>query len=299
MKKLLVVMQFEFLHFVKSTTFLGVTLFLVLASLLGPLIPSIISFVGEEAMRNRSIAVVDIEGRIAPETFLNFIEIESVFYESKDDIQNIVLNGQHDFAVILERGGFTLYANFSSILLADIEYQLISLVRHQAILSEMISMGVEEERAMETVTFEPVVRVLALGQQNDDTLRAFNNPLGTLLTNLTSLLMLYLGITVVGQYMRTAIIREKTSKTIEILIISCKPWYLFNGKVFGVCLVALFQIALIVIVAPVATLLNSLLDFNIEDIYGTAFLPEDIFLFVTYFILALLCTHICMPCLLP
>jgi ABC-2 type transport system permease protein len=66
------------------------------------------------------------------------------------------------------------------------------------------------------------------------------------------LFMLYFALIICGQYIVTSIIREKSTKAMELLITSCKSWKLINGKVLGVGLAGLTQFALMV----AATLLS-------------------------------------------
>jgi ABC-2 type transport system permease protein len=65
---------------------------------------------------------------------------------------------------------------------------------------------------------------------------------------------LYVSLTVYGQIVAAGVVEEKSNRIVEILLTAVRPWQLMMGKITGIGLVAVLQIA---IVAGVALVLGS------------------------------------------
>jgi ABC-2 type transport system permease protein len=88
-----------------------------------------------------------------------------------------------------------------------------------------------------------------------------------------------------GQYVLTTVVREKSTKTMELLITSCKSGHLINGKVLGVGLATLTQLALLTVTAVVSMRVNANLLQGTEDIFVVSIKPEMIALMVLFFLM--------------
>ncbi|XBH21865.1 ABC transporter permease [Jonesiaceae bacterium BS-20] len=77
--------------------------------------------------------------------------------------------------------------------------------------------------------------------------------------------LLYLGIFGGGMAVAQGVVEEKSSRVVEILLASIKPWQLLAGKVIGIGLSSLIQVATYVIAAVVtATALGITKDFSFD-----------------------------------
>ena len=97
-----------------------------------------------------------------------------------------------------------------------------------------------------------------------------------MLTLLFSIIMAY------GQLIMRGIIEEKNNRIAEVLISSTKTQYLFYGKILGIGLAGLTQVALWIILGGVFI---SRFSFEIDKSVLSFFTPELIIYFVVFFIL--------------
>jgi len=97
-----------------------------------------------------------------------------------------------------------------------------------------------------------------------------------MLTLLFSIIMAY------GQLIMRGIIEEKNNRIAEVLISSTKTQYLFYGKILGIGLAGLTQVALWIILGGVFI---SRFSFKIDKSILSFFTPELIIYFVVFFIL--------------
>src|SRR4029077_15142336 len=63
--------------------------------------------------------------------------------------------------------------------------------------------------------------------------------------------VLYVTMVIYGQLVAAGVIEEKSNRIVEILLATVRPWQLMLGKITGIGLVALVQVALIAGVALV------------------------------------------------
>ena len=73
-----------------------------------------------------------------------------------------------------------------------------------------------------------------------------------LVIGLITSLLLYFSILTYGMMVAQGVVEEKSSRVVEILLSSVRPWQLLFGKVLGIGLVGLVQLAIIVSVGAVA-----------------------------------------------
>jgi ABC-2 type transport system permease protein len=108
----------------------------------------------------------------------------------------------------------------------------------------------------------PEVTVTALDPQDDqDGQRVVIAIIGVAV--LYSLLILF------GQFVAQGVVEEKSSRVVELLLATMRPWQLLAGKIIGLGLLGLGQIALIAVVAVGGALAFDLVDVP-GDLVGTA-----------------------------
>jgi len=66
------------------------------------------------------------------------------------------------------------------------------------------------------------------------------------------IMILYIAIISYGSYVMTSVITEKTSKTVELLVVSVKPVYLMFGKVMGAGAAGLAQLSVLVLTGAIS-----------------------------------------------
>ena len=72
-----------------------------------------------------------------------------------------------------------------------------------------------------------------------------------------------------GQFVAQGVVEEKSSRVVELLLATMKPWQLLAGKIVGLGLLGLVQIVLIAVVGVVGALAFDLVDIP-GDLIGTA-----------------------------
>jgi ABC-2 type transport system permease protein len=108
----------------------------------------------------------------------------------------------------------------------------------------------------------PAVAVIALDPGADrDGQRVIAAIIG--ISVLYSLLLLF------GQFVAQGVVEEKSSRVVELLLATMRPWQLLAGKIIGLGLLALAQIVLIAVVGVGGALAFDLFDFP-GDLLGTA-----------------------------
>jgi len=114
--------------------------------------------------------------------------------------------------------------------------------------------------AGDIATAEPTVRTIGEPSEFDP---------ARYITGLVTGILLFMAIMISGQLIAQGVVEEKTSRVVELLLSTVRPWQLMAGKVLGIGLVGLGQVALVV-VAGVGTALGlGLVDTSTIDL-GTA-----------------------------
>ena len=70
--------------------------------------------------------------------------------------------------------------------------------------------------------------------------------------------MLYIALTMYGQFITTSVVTEKSSKAMEILITAAKPLYLMFGKVLGVTTAGLVQLIILLGAGAISFTINGM-----------------------------------------
>ena len=58
-------------------------------------------------------------------------------------------------------------------------------------------------------------------------------------------ILIYLSLLVTGQMVAQGVVEEKSSRVVELLLSTVRPWQLMAGKVLGIGVVGLLQMAVI------------------------------------------------------
>lgn len=71
--------------------------------------------------------------------------------------------------------------------------------------------------------------------------------------------LLYMSVLINGQAVASGVIEEKSSRVVELLLSTVRPWQLMAGKVLGIAVVGLLQVAILGSVGLVAALVSGVL----------------------------------------
>ena len=143
------------------------------------------------------------------------------------------------------RDSVTLISNSASTPAIDnaISQQLAELVKRDKL--QALGYDVDSlDRVMRQVETNIDIRTrINNGTGDIDTMEesssGINIALGTILG-----MLLYIIIILYGQMVLTSVVEEKSSRVIDVLVTSCTPFQIMMGKILGIALVALTQIAI-------------------------------------------------------
>ncbi|MET8853189.1 ABC transporter permease [Amycolatopsis sp. NPDC004625] len=82
-------------------------------------------------------------------------------------------------------------------------------------------------------------------------------------------ILIYLSLMINGQTVAQGVVEEKTSRVVELLLSTIKPWQLMAGKVLGIGVVGLIQMLVIGIGGVVAGLATNVLTISVSAAVGT------------------------------
>lgn len=114
--------------------------------------------------------------------------------------------------------------------------------------------------AGDIATADPTVRTIGEPSEFDPT---------RYVTGLVTGILLFMAIMISGQLIAQGVVEEKTSRVVELLLSTVRPWQLMAGKVLGIGLVGLGQVALVVLAGVGTALGLGLVDTSTIDL-GTA-----------------------------
>lgn len=245
MKQLLSVMKFEFSSFAKNKAFITVAIISFLVSLIGPLVPAIIDRVEIDGFgAERSIAVVDNSGVINSEILAAFISTPATIFDDINSAITAVENGDYNYALEILDGDAALHVVTMGFGIANTQSQVAAMLRHIYLETELSLYGISEARTQEILSFRPMVELLPIGDDGYTTMDTF---VENFFYSYAMSFLLYFALLLGSGHLLTTVVREKSTKTMELLVTSCPPRTMMNGKVLGVGMAILVQVSAMVV----------------------------------------------------
>ena len=260
MNKLRLIIAREYMSIVGRKSFIFMTLGMPLLFILIMAVPIGLAWLNDKGSDTQQIAVIDETGRYAAalksDDMYNFVAIKGDTVTNAREFYDTA-NGSLDAIIIIPRDvDSTGIVNIFSE--GTITPALVSSVRN--VLSDTIetahltAMGIPNiqemvQKAHVDVDVRSIKWSEAGGEQESSTDVAMG--LGLMLSIFT-----YMFVLMYGAMIMNSVIEEKTNRIVEVVVSSCRPFQLMLGKIIGVGLVGLTQmaiwIALLVIVGTVA-----------------------------------------------
>lgn len=240
-----IIISREFKERVAKKSFIITTLLaplLMVAMMAGPAI--IMEF---STPSDKTIAVIDRSGIIYPELLkesrnLDYLKVvktdvpvdSALKVEDYDGVfvvgRDIVTNPENATLYTHESGSIDMESTFNSVISQTVEDQRLKKY-NIANLDEILD-EVKVDSGIKTI------RITDDGEEKDvSSMVSFF--LGIVMT-----FILYMFLIMYGQMVMTSIIEEKNNRVLELIVSSVKPTQLMMGKIIGVGLVAIFQIAI-------------------------------------------------------
>jgi ABC-2 type transport system permease protein len=247
MNKIWLIFQREFLNRVQKKSFL-------IATILIPLIfPAIIGVMGyvfmkqEEGALVQTVQVYDRSGKIQLESNTKYKYVQVSTDHDFDDVK-ANFNKSKDFALLYipefevsKPEGFAIYTkeNLSIRKSEDLENALESRIHDLKL--EQFHIDKETLKSLRTNVSLNNIAMSESGEEkesNTGILYVLGFVLGVLI---------YMFVLIYGMQIMLGVIEEKTSKIVEVLVSSVKPFQLMMGKILGIAAVGLLQFTIWVI----------------------------------------------------
>lgn len=192
----------------------------------------------------KEIAVIDKSGLILPALESNE---EIIFTPSQEELDEARLNTER-FGVLFigedvieNHGNIRLYTNSSSSMMLEesIEHQIEKILEEEKLKSYNIENLPEIMEAVKTnITLQSFRNDKEEGESQSQSAGA-SFAIGYILS-----FVLYMFLIIYGQMVMQAVVEEKSSRVLDVLVTSARPFQLMLGKILGVALMAVVQVAI-------------------------------------------------------
>jgi len=251
MRKIWLIIQREYLVRVRKKSFIIMTLVAPLLMVALMIVPT---YLAEESQELRSIAIeengFEFTNQLENTEFLHFTKIPTK--EAKLLKENFAESPYYALLYI-EEDNFTLYSNqqISLSVSNGIENQLEKIIEHQKLKAAGIDLTVLENAESKV---EITTKIISEDGNTTNSQAEASMGIGFICG-----ILIYIFIFMYGTMVMRGVIEEKTSRIVEVIISSVKPFQLMMGKILGVALVGLTQfvlwILLTIAIASVAELM--------------------------------------------
>ena len=236
MRKIWLIIKREYLVRVRKKAFIVMTIVgpLLMAALM--IVPT---YLANETQELRTIAIeedgFEFTNQIEDTDFLHFSKIPT---EEATLIKNDFSESNYYALLYIEGDNFTLYSNqqISLTVSKAIENQLEQIIEHQKLKAAGIDLTILSE-AQSTVHI--TTKIITEDGSTTNSKAEASMGIGFICG-----ILIYIFIFMYGTMVMRGVIEEKTSRIVEVIISSVKPFQLMMGKILGVALVGLTQFAL-------------------------------------------------------
>ncbi len=264
MNKLRLIIAREYMSIVGRKSFIFMTLGMPLLFILIGAVPVLLAYLNDKGSDTQQIAVIDETGRYAAalhsDDMYNFVALRGdtvtdarEFYDKS--------NGSIDAVVIIPRdvdstGVVDIFSE------GTITPALVSTLRNTLTdtieAAHLTAMGIPDiQQMIEKAHVDVDVRTIKWSEAGDEQASSTEAAMGL---GLMLSLITYMFVLMYGAMIMNSVIEEKTNRIVEVVVSSCRPFQLMLGKIIGVGLVGLTQMAIwIILLAIVGTVAGSAL----------------------------------------
>lgn len=264
MNKLRLIIAREYMSIVGRKSFIFMTLGMPLLFILIGAVPVLLAYLNDKGSDTQQIAVIDETGRYAAalhsDDMYNFVALRGdtvtdarEFYDKS--------NGSIDAVVIIPRdvdstGVVDIFSE------GTITPALVSTLRNTLTdtieAAHLTAMGIPDiQQMIEKAHVDVDVRTIKWSEAGDEQASSTEAAMGL---GLMLSLITYMFVLMYGAMIMNSVIEEKTNRIVEVVVSSCRPFQLMLGKIIGVGLVGLTQMAIwIILLAIVGTVAGSVL----------------------------------------
>jgi len=264
MNKIFLIIQREFLNRVQKKSFLIAT---ILLPLIFPTIIAIMVYVAKEqekGAKNEVIHFVDESGLFNPEDIKRY-ELKR-FNGNIEDAKTAFTNSD-DFGLLhipkinlSNPSGISLYTkvNPSPNDINDLESKIEAQIKE----AKMIKFNIDQ-RILDSLKTNVSIRSVSLSESGQEKSSDSKVLFGV---GMIGGILIYIFIFVYGAQIMQGVIEEKTSKVVEVIVSSVRPFQLMLGKILGLASVGLLQFLIwIVLITSVSSLVLGYLGFDMPQ----------------------------------
>ena len=289
MKGLFSVLKFEFLNRIKQKSILFTTLILAILVLGLTFVPRFFDVFSSDDSSDMTISEsvkdedLDDIGYIITDNSLSEENISTVLsfgnpvkYNSEDDLKNDIENDKVKSGFIFDsynhfkqiQKNISMYDTSSM----SVQQGLSTLLRNEKLQSEGIDIAKVDEAINQEVSFETI----NLGK---DGISGF-------IFAYVGMFIVYMVVLLFGNSVATLVAREKSDRTMEILITNTSAKNLIVGKVFASTIVSFLQLAVVFAAGIIGFIINkSFYPSAILEIISQGLNPMSIFIFLLFTVL--------------
>jgi ABC-2 type transport system permease protein len=142
------------------------------------------------------------------------------------------------------------------------QYALLTVLHQQAVLGSVVTElgGDPGEVASRLASATLDVRALDPAPERDG---------GQIVAGYVAGILLFLALQTTAQLVSQGVVEEKSTRVVELLLSTIRPWQLMAGKVLGIGIIGLAQVLVVVVAAAGTALALDLLDASSLDLGGT------------------------------
>ena len=276
MNKLRLIIAREYMSIVGRKSFILLTLGMPLLFILVMAVPIGLAYINDKGSETQQIAVIDETGRYAAalhsDDMYNFVAIKGDTLTNAREFYDKA-NGSISAVVIIPRnvdstGVVNIYSGGT--LTPSLVMNVRSAITDTIESAHLAELGIPNLQAMlDKAHVDVDVRSIKWsegGEQESSTDAAMG--LGFMLSFIT-----YMFVFMYGAMIMNSVIEEKTNRIVEVVVSSCRPFQLMLGKIIGVGLVGLTQMAIwIVLLVVIAMVVGNV--FGIGNVSPDAVSPE-------------------------
>jgi len=254
MHKIWLIIKREYLVRVRKKSF-------IIMTILGPILMAALlivpTFLATQTQEERIIALnEDVNYILEDSEFIHFTTIPT----SEAELLKTDFSESPFYALLyLEGENFTLYSNqqISLSVSKSIERQLEQLIEHEKLKLLGIDLQMLEDASTEINITTKII--------SEDGFTSNSQAEASMGIGFISGILIYMFIFMYGTMVMRGVIEEKTSRIVEVIISSVKPFQLMMGKILGVALVGLTQFVLWIIITIIISTVAELafLDANV------------------------------------
>ena len=258
MNKIWLIIKREYLVRVRKRSFIIMTILgpLLMAGII--ILPTYLAMQGHD---KRTIALYEenifFSSKLEDTDNLHFVKIP--FEEVNIIKEDFAESPYYALLDIKDAKNFTLYSNqqVSLSVQNEIENKLSDIIQRQKLELAGIDLQI-----LEGVTTEIEVETIIIGEEGETT----GNAEVSFGISFMCGILIYMFIFMYGTMVMRGVIEEKTSRIVEVIISSVKPFQLMMGKILGVALVGLTQFMLWIILTIIISAFAEVLFFDMSAI---------------------------------